>query len=630
MLVFLFTLSGAGLRAAGQTNGPSSVVTNASQAALEAALASGAPVTFGFDGIIGLTNSILVTTNTTLDASGRQITLDGQNAVRHFVVTNGVTLRLVNLTLANGWLMGNQGQTNKNGEPAFGGSIYNGGGILELVGCTLTNNQVIGGKGGPPAPSPPYPPGLPPFTRAGDAWGGAIYSTNGEIRMTNCLVAGNICQGGFGAPDQLTVEYGGNAAGGALCSLNGVISLTGVTFTGNMARTGEVGATSGFGSPNGGAVYEAGTLTVSDCVFVSNRAFCATNHLGSGRASGGAIVQASGTAQIRRTSFILNKATGGPTVNLLPDVWIVSDAYGGAIVSGFTSTLELSDSAFVLNEASGGLEPVSVQQSAGGSGYAGAITGGNLIITNCTFAQNRATSGAGGAPGTWSGGAAGGAIILSGTNSFVNVTFADNSVQGESAVGSSLSLGGTASFPNRTTLVNTILSCEPGQTNIDARSGDPHTSLTDGGHNLCSDGSANFTSPTSRSNLDPRLGPWTDNGGPTPTVALLPDSPAIDAGDDSECPPADQRGVPRPQGLHCDIGAFELAPTLTLARAPDGVVTLDYQFRAGGTNEVSASTNLTSWLLLGARVSDTNGMFRLQDPDAGQLPRRFYKVWPQQ
>jgi hypothetical protein len=178
--------------------------------------------------------------------------------------------------------------------------------------------------------------------------------------------------------------------------------------------------------------------------------------------------------------------------------------------------------------------------------------------------------------------------------------------------------------------VNTILSCEPGQTNIDAPSGDPHTYLTDGGHNISSDSSANFTSPTSRSNLDPRLASWTDNGGPTPTVALLPDSPAIDAGDDAACASTDQRGVPRPQGLHCDIGAFELAPTLTLPRAPDGVVTLDYQFRAGGTDEVSASTNLTSWLLLGTRVADTNGMFRLQDPDASQLPWRFYKVWPQQ
>jgi hypothetical protein len=57
---------------------------------------------------------------------------------------------------------------------------------------------------------------------------------------------------------------------------------------------------------------------------------------------------------------------------------------------------------------------------------------------------------------------------------------------------------------------------------------------------------------------DPLLGPLEDNGGPTPTMALGAGSPAIDAGDDSLCPATDQRGTPRPQGPHCDIGAFEL------------------------------------------------------------------------
>jgi hypothetical protein len=52
-----------------------------------------------------------------------------------------------------------------------------------------------------------------------------------------------------------------------------------------------------------------------------------------------------------------------------------------------------------------------------------------------------------------------------------------------------------------------------------------------------------------------------DNGGPTQTHALLPGSPAIDAASD-DCPPpaTDQRGVSRPQGAKCDIGAFELVP----------------------------------------------------------------------
>jgi hypothetical protein len=54
------------------------------------------------------------------------------------------------------------------------------------------------------------------------------------------------------------------------------------------------------------------------------------------------------------------------------------------------------------------------------------------------------------------------------------------------------------------------------------------------------------------------LGLLADNGGPTETMALGTGSPAIDAGDDATCESMDQRGVSRPQGAHCDIGAFEI------------------------------------------------------------------------
>jgi hypothetical protein len=56
---------------------------------------------------------------------------------------------------------------------------------------------------------------------------------------------------------------------------------------------------------------------------------------------------------------------------------------------------------------------------------------------------------------------------------------------------------------------------------------------------------------------DPLLGPLQDNGGFTQTMALGAGSPAIDTGEDVSCPANDQRGVSRPQGDHCDIGAFE-------------------------------------------------------------------------
>jgi len=81
--------------------------------------------------------------------------------------------------------------------------------------------------------------------------------------------------------------------------------------------------------------------------------------------------------------------------------------------------------------------------------------------------------------------------------------------------------------------------------------------ITDGGGNLSY---PDTTCPGIHS--DPGLGPLQDNGGPTNTMALLPGSAAIDAANDVICAAApvnnlDQRGVARPQGPHCDIGAFE-------------------------------------------------------------------------
>jgi hypothetical protein len=91
--------------------------------------------------------------------------------------------------------------------------------------------------------------------------------------------------------------------------------------------------------------------------------------------------------------------------------------------------------------------------------------------------------------------------------------------------------------------------------------------LVSGGYNLIGDssGSTAFTNGvngdqvgSAASRLDPKLGALATNGGPTQTHAPLAGSPAIDAGPLAPCPTAaDQRGVARPQGLRCDIGAVE-------------------------------------------------------------------------
>lgn len=90
------------------------------------------------------------------------------------------------------------------------------------------------------------------------------------------------------------------------------------------------------------------------------------------------------------------------------------------------------------------------------------------------------------------------------------------------------------------------------------------------------------------------LGPLDDNGGPTRTLALLPGSPAIDAGDDATCasPPVsglDQRGTARPQGAHCDIGAYEYTASAQVTLSGNtGVGGTTLTYIDGGTKTVTA------------------------------------------
>jgi hypothetical protein len=85
-----------------------------------------------------------------------------------------------------------------------------------------------------------------------------------------------------------------------------------------------------------------------------------------------------------------------------------------------------------------------------------------------------------------------------------------------------------------------------------------------------------------QSETNPLLGQLQNNGGPTMTMALLPASPALDkvpaAG--ADCPVTDQRGVSRPQGPACDIGAFELAVAST--KPPTGGSTTTATTKASG------------------------------------------------
>ncbi len=257
----------------------------------------------------------------------------------------------------------------------------------------------------------------------------------------------------------------------------------------------------------GGALYvEGGVVTVEDSEFSSNQA-----------TSGGAVYLLDGSTTIRRTH--LSNNTG---------------ADGGAIhVNG--GSLNLENSLVRRNTAS----------DEGGGLYAAK---GTTAVTNTTFFDNKADKG--------------GAIRAVGTSkvNLLNATITNNHAD---------TAGGVWNQANNVTIKNTIIADSTNQAENATSLNCDGPSVTSQGHNLVSDNTCvNGNNATDLRNTDPLLGPFQDNGGDTFTQVPLPESPAIDAGDNTGCPKNDQRGFPRWAGAACEIGATEYVflaylPTVT-------------------------------------------------------------------
>src|SRR6202011_1376752 len=74
---------------------------------------------------------------------------------------------------------------------------------------------------------------------------------------------------------------------------------------------------------------------------------------------------------------------------------------------------------------------------------------------------------------------------------------------------------------------------------------------------------------TTANPIDPQFGPLQDNGGPTKTMALLPGSPALNAGDPAQLGVADQRGLVRAGGGN--IGAYQASASTFVVTVPGTV-----------------------------------------------------------
>jgi len=178
---------------------------------------------------------------------------------------------------------------------------------------------------------------------------------------------------------------------------------------------------------------------------------------------------------------------------------------------------------------------------------------GPTTITNSTFSGNSAVG-------------PGGAIWRSSATPVMvlNSTIAGNSGDGSGGIFTDTASGSFA-FKNTIIASNTGGDC--------AFSNGAHAASQ--GHNLISDDTCNFNASGDLENTDPKLGLLGNNGGDTQTMALQPDSPALDAGTNSGCPSEDQRGKPRPvdgpdpdSDATCDIGAFEYGNEATPTPSP--------------------------------------------------------------
>src|SRR5258706_8142366 len=109
--------------------------------------------------------------------------------------------------------------------------------------------------------------------------------------------------------------------------------------------------------------------------------------------------------------------------------------------------------------------------------------------------------------------------------------------------------------------------------------------ITSLGYNMSSDASCPFTQATDLNSTDAMLGPLADNGGPTDTQAPGAFSPAIDRVSVADCSvAADQRGVARPQGGACDVGAAESSAVEQLQSLQDLVAGTGPGASRGGKN----------------------------------------------
>jgi HYR domain. len=251
---------------------------------------------------------------------------------------------------------------------------------------------------------------------------------------------------------------------------------------------------------DGGGILNAGSLTITNVVVSNNSA------------TGGGGINNSGTLTINTSTLSGNSAL-----------------HGGGVFNSNGGVVMIVDSTLSGNTAT-------TLGTGGGGGILTAGIDSTLTIINSTLSGNSATSGGGGI------------FNAAGT---ANISF--TTVSGNSAfTGGGFYSSGTVNFKNSIVANSPAGGDCAGPGTINAT-----------GTNFNTNGTCPGFTQVTPAQLN--LGPLQDNGGPTQTHALLPGSVAIDAAPDctdlaGNTVGTDQRGVGRPQGKACDVGAYEFVP----------------------------------------------------------------------
>ena len=350
-------------------------------------------------------------------------------------------------------------------------------------------------------------------------FGGGMHNTsNSSPKLMNITFSNNSASwsgGGiyndYSNPKLTNVVFSNNEGynGGGMYNYHSNPELMTVTFNNNLAEYG------------GGMKNYYGSPTLTNVAFYDNSALIGGG-MGNDAASNPTLINVTFSSNSADNGGGMNNGDSNPTLrNVVFDN--NTAGIGGGMFNHFSSPT-LINVTFSNNSDSG---MFNWEYS-------------NPTLTNVTFSGNSASTG-------------GGMNNYDNCNpTLINVTFTGNSA----SLG-----GGMANYSSNPTIINTIFWGNTDSTDVQIYNNNSMPVVSD------SVVQSGYIDGTNIITIDPLLGTIGEYGGFTQTVSLLEGSSAINTGNDVVCPPVDQRGMIRPQGAHCEIGAYEYLET-TFADVP--------------------------------------------------------------